>query len=88
MTDIQQSLFDESNRIEEQERLNRIHKTAFRVAFDFLEKHDPPENTEEYWLQTCEDINYTSADNITNELCQELLGAVLRYLSEKVKNDA
>ena len=85
MTDVQQSLFDESNRMEEQERLNRIHKTAFRVAFDFLEKHDPPENTEEYWLQTCKDLNYASGDNITNELCQELLSAVLVYLSNKVK---
>lgn len=88
MTDVQQSLFDESNRMEEQERLNRVHKTAFRVAFDFLEKHDPPESTEKYWLQTCKDLNYASGDNITNELCQTLLSAILIYLSDKVKKNA
>ena len=73
MTDIQQSLFDEENRIEQAERDQRIHKTAFRVAFDFLQAHYPPENTEEYWLKTVKELGIISSQNINNELCQRLL---------------
>lgn len=85
MTDVQQSLFDEQTQIEKRERETRLHKTAFRVAFDFLQSHWPPENTEEYWLKACDDIRYASYDNTTNELCQELLSAVLVYMSNSSK---
>ena len=80
---IQQSLFDEGKRIEERERMDKEHKAAFRVAFDFLTTHYPAQDTEEYWLKTCDDISFASGENIDNRLCQELLGAVLNYLGAK-----
>ena len=86
-TDIQQSLFDEQARMEQAERDNRMHRAAFRAAYDFLNTHYPPEDTEQYWLQTCADVGIVSAEHITNELCQELLTAVLLYLSNKVKKE-
>lgn len=80
---IQQSLRDESQRIEDKERMDKEHKTAFRVAFNFLTEHYPAQDTEEYWKLTCADISIASGENIDNRLCQELLGAVLNYLAAK-----
>lgn len=88
MTDIQQSLFDEENRIEQAERDQRIHKTAFRVAFDFLQAHYPPENTREYWLTTVRALGTVSDQYINNELCQRLLSGVIEYLNWKVETHA
>ena len=87
---IQQSLFEEQNRIDMAEFLARTQKTAFRVAFDFLVRNDPPKNTEEYWLKFAEDIKETAGAYMNNELCQKLLTAVVLYLDEKQKvmNDA
>lgn len=85
--DVQQSLFDEQAKMEQLERDKRIHKAAFRVAFDFLDAHYPPGDDQEYWLKTCDDIRVASDENILNTLCQELLSAVLIYLSDKVKNN-
>ena len=79
---VQQSLFDESERMEIKERFDRMHKTAFRVAFNFLESHFPAQKTEEYWLKTCNDLSSVSADYLSNELCQELLCVVLNYLAK------
>lgn len=82
---IQQSLLDETERMDEAERLAKGHPKAFRVAFDFLAAHYPPANTEEYWLKTCKDVSLVSAENIENQLCQDLLYAVVNYLSELCK---
>ena len=88
MSDIQQSLFDEENKIEKAERDQQIHKTAFRVAFDFLQAHYPPENTEEYWLKTAKEVGIVLFENNGNMLCQELLSGVIEYLNWKVKTHA
>ena len=88
MTEIQQSLFDEESRIEQVERDKRIHKTAFRVAFDLLQAHYPPENTEEYWLKTAKEVGIVSCENNGNMLCQELLSGIIEYLNWKVKTHA
>ena len=82
---VQQSLLSESDRMEEEQRQTHFRQRAFRVAFDFLEKHLPVQNTDEYWLKVCQDVSYASADNINNELCQELLSAVLEYMSNTAK---
>ena len=88
--EIQQSLFEESNRIEIIQRQAQFRKEAFRAAFDFLEKHDPPVNTEEFWMQFCKDLSAVSKEHKNNELCQKLLIAVAIYLGEtqRVINDA
>ena len=82
---IQQSLFDEEVRIVQLERAARMRKTAFRVAFDFLEKHDPPEYTDEYWTKLANDVREVSGVNMNNALCQKLLTAVVLYLDDKQK---
>ena len=85
MSEIQQSLFDESNRMEIAEMERRIRKNAFRVVFDFLERNTPVENTAEYWEKTCKDASYTAETHLTNELCQDLMVAAITYLSDKAK---
>lgn len=85
MTEIQQSLFEEENRINQAEFDQQIHKKAFRVAFDFLQSHYPPANTEKYWLKTVKDVGVASYENNGNMLCQELLSAIIEYLNWRVK---
>ena len=85
MNEVQQSLFDESTRMEIAEREKRIRKDAFRVVFDFLERNTPVENTAEYWEKTAQDASYTAGMHITNELCQDLMVAAITYLSDKAK---
>ena len=85
MSEIQQSLFDESNMMEIAERERRIRKDAFRTVFDFMERNTPVQNTTEYWEKTCQDASYTAATHITNELCQNLMAAAITYLSDKAK---
>ena len=78
--EIQQSLLAEEQRLKEAEAERYTRQRAFRVAFDFLDHHLP-----EYWLNVCEDLSVTSAENIDNRLCQELLSAVLIYMSNTIK---
>lgn len=83
--EIQQSLLIEEQRLKEAEAERYTRQRAFRVAFDFLDHHLPVLETEEYWLKVCEDLSVTSAENIDNRLCQELLSAVLIYMSNTIK---
>ena len=79
---VQQSLLNEADTIE-RDRANKVSRQhAFRVAFDFLEKHLPTQNTEEYWLNLCNDVSYVASLNDNNMLCQELLCAVLVYIAD------
>lgn len=89
---VQQSLFEEANRLEtarmtaeDMKRTEQERKAAFRVAFDFLEAHEPPQNTEAYWNKTCKDVGVVVDLNAGNELCMKLLAAVMDYLDERVK---
>ena len=82
---IQQSLLEEEQRLNDTEANKHIRQKAFRVAFDFLESHLPVRNAEDYWLRVCEDLSQVSAANIDNTLCQELLSAVLIFMSNKGK---
>ena len=83
--EVQQSMFEEANRMELAEQQSKYRKEAFRAAFDFLEKHDPPVNTEEYWVQFAKDVAEVAEAHKKNELCQKLLEAVVMYLDEKQK---
>lgn len=82
--ELQQSMFEEANRIEIAQLQEQQRKKAFRVAFEFLESHMPPRNTEEYWTRTCADIGRIADENHDNQLCQELLIAVITYLESEV----
>lgn len=73
----------------EQERtaeFQRMHKKAFRVAFDMLEKNWPPENTVEYWKKVTNQTALDYHDNRDNMLCGLLMMAVTEYL-EKVSKE-
>jgi len=82
---IQQSLLDEEKRLNNAEADKRARQKAFRVAFDFLDNHLPIVNAEDYWQKVCSDASMISAANIDNTLCQELLSAVLIYMSNEGK---
>lgn len=84
-TSIQQSLFEEQNIIEKSKMYDELHKKAFRVAFDFLSLHFPPHNTPEWWEMFHDDIALVYWLNKDNELCKQLLYAILNYSEIKAK---
>jgi len=66
--------------------IQRLHKRAFRVAYDMLEKLYPPENTVEYWEEVTDRMALDYHDNRENALCGILMLAVTEYL-EKVSKE-
>ena len=66
--------------------IQRLHKKAFRVAYDMLEKLYPPENTVEYWKEVTDRMALDYHDNRENALCGILMLAVTEYL-EKVSKE-
>ena len=72
-----------------QEKANQyktLHKKAFRVAYEMLEKNWPPENTVEYWKEVTDRMALDYHDNRENALCGILMLAVTEYL-EKVSKE-
>lgn len=70
---------------QEQEKANQyktLHKKAFRVAYDMLEKNWPPENTVEYWKEVTDRMALDYHENKDNLLCELLMLAVMEYLEE------
>lgn len=59
------------------------HQKAFRCAFDFLNKHFPPEDTPEWWEQACKDVVDASVSQGENNLVVRMLGAVYDYLDDE-----
>jgi len=66
-------------------QIQRMHKKAFRVAFDMLEKNWPPENTVEYWTKVTNQTALDYHDNRDNALCGLLMMAVTEYLEKTCK---
>lgn len=87
MNEVQMSLLDEANKIDALQDKLAEHKTAFRVAYDFLEKHYPPANTQEYWTRTADDMSVVADDNKSNKLCWQLLTALLLYLDRETRSE-
>lgn len=65
--------------------IQRLHKRAFRVAYDMLEKNWPPENTVEYWKKVTDRMALDYHDNRENALCGMLMLAVTEYLEKVCK---
>ena len=61
------------------------HQQAFRCAFDFLNKHFPPGDDPEWWVQFSEDIKNADDAQHGNQLATFLLIGVLDYLNEEYK---
>ena len=59
------------------------HKKAFRIAFNFLNLHFPPEHSEAWWNGVCRDVSDAARANNNDYLTMELLAGVLDYLNEE-----
>ena len=59
-----------------------IHKQAFRIAFDFLNEHFPPEHTPEWWEKTANDVTLIGNMYGENRAAVRLVGAMFEYLEE------
>lgn len=64
------------------EEYAKIHQKAFRCAFDFLNEHFPPGDTDEWWLKTAQDCSAASIAFGETPIVNELLVAVTSYLSK------
>ena len=64
----------------------RLHRVAFRYAFEYLEKHWPPVNTNEYWEEIAKELGpITGRFDTENLLGKRLVMAVFEYLEDVVK---
>ena len=61
------------------------HRKAFRVAFDFLTNHFPPENTDVYWQKVVKDSGDISAECEEDPLTVQLVSGVINYLDRECK---
>ena len=67
------------------EEYAKAHKEAFRVAFNFLNTHFPPGDTQEWWDQTAKDCSAASLVAGESEIVLELLNGVMNYLGTEYK---
>lgn len=65
------------------EETARMHQRSFRVAFDFLASHFPPQMEPEWWEQTAKDCSAASLQAQENQLVLELLSGVMEYLGKE-----
>ena len=67
------------------EEYAKTHQKAFRTAFNFLNAHFPPGDTDEWWLQTAHAGAIATADADDDPLTINLLDAVINYLNDEYK---
>lgn len=65
------------------EEYAKLHQKAFRCAFDFLNDHFPPGDTDEWWIQTAKDCSAASVAFGENCLVMELLTAIMNYIGHE-----
>ena len=65
------------------EQYAALHPKMFRVAFDFLNSHFPPEDTDEWWKQTAQDCGDASVKAGENQLAIYLLAGIMDYLNDE-----
>lgn len=58
------------------------HQKAFRTAFDFLNKHFPPEDSPEWWQQAIKDASDMALLAGEGKLVNGLVVAVYDYLED------
>ena len=61
------------------------HRTAFRLAFDLLNRNWPSENTVEYWEKTGDDFCAVFEEHRDNPLAVKLIEAVFAYLEAEAR---
>ena len=67
------------------EEYAKLHKEAFRCAFDFLNVHFPPGIDADWWEQTAKDGQANSVVMSGNPLAVKLLVGVYEYLETEWK---
>lgn len=65
------------------EEYARLHKKAFRCAFDFLNEHFPPGDTDEWWEKTAQECSAASVAFGEAGIVTELLIAIMNYLGKE-----
>lgn len=65
------------------EEYAKMHQKAFRCAFDFLNGHFPPGDSDEWWIQTAQDASAASIAFGENELVIQLLCAITNYIGKE-----
>ena len=65
------------------EEYAKLHQKAFRCAFDFLNGHFPPGDSDEWWIQTAQDASAASIAFGENELVIQLLCAITNYIGKE-----
>jgi len=67
------------------EEYARMHQKAFRCAFDFLNQHFPPGESDEWWKTTAQECSAASVAFGETTIVIELLNAVMNYLGQEYK---
>lgn len=73
----------EHNDIWKPEEYAAYHKMVFRIVFDFLNAHFPPEVDTAWWEKFSEDIGKASDDAKGGSLVNGMLMAVADYMEEE-----
>jgi len=60
------------------------YKRDFRLAYDYLERHTPPQATPEWWTAAAKEISTTWSQGGRSQLLHSLLSAVYEEL-ERIK---
>lgn len=61
------------------------HAKAFRTAFDFLNRHFPPEMSDEYWQAALKDMKSVWERADGDPLATSLLVDIWEYLDEEAR---
>lgn len=72
--------------LQEMMEFERLHKQAFRVAFDWLKACFPPKQDEKYWMETAHLLGKRANEHRDNPLVKHLLSGAYGYLGEIVKD--
>ena len=59
------------------------YRAAYRAAFDFHARHNPPTLEADYWDNTADDLETVSRDYADNHFLQELLTAAYTELQRE-----
>lgn len=67
------------------EEYAKIHQKAFRCAFDFLNSHFPPEDSDEWWIKAAQDSTAAYIAFGKAPIVMFLLNAIMDYLGDEYK---
>jgi len=75
----------EDNEIWKPEEYLAYHKLVFRIMFNFLNAHFPPQEDPEWWEKFAEDTDHASDEAKGGSLVNGMLLAISDYLEEEYK---